>query len=357
MGRDWTPQEYYFQDQIEKDRYGVALRDREIMFHNKITGETVPFYSAEEKDARQQFPEMGFLFDNYYNIFQEFEGYPLERNVLFAYIEALLKSCEDKGYIRMDYAMSVLENMYQSKQYLFGDISIEEMEDKIIDIADNYFVPNTVEKWFRGELTSNFYYSTENNELFAEKIKNTMQNLIRQKEREKVFQTERDNLLAVLLINELLTPVQGHEYILNKKNIPSYKEAKEMFDYEADWCEEFDIHDYEKMLSFVDLLPDYVEMYDGYLQLNDNHTLWSIPDGVSLDDYNYFVSQSCQVFEEVSGQELLLLGRSGRHVCVDAIPENFVKYNFLCDLQGAMEQDVIDDCKEMVMSRAEEEER
>lgn len=84
---------------------------------------------------------------------------------------------------------------------------------------------------------------------------------------------------------------------------------------------------------------------DGYgvcLELSDNHTLWDI-DTPDFDDEEYcFVVESARKqFEEVTGVECFLVGRSGRHVCVEDTFDNATRYFELCDVQRDLEESVI----------------
>jgi len=98
----------------------------------------------------------------------------------------------------------------------------------------------------------------------------------------------------------------------------------------------------------------YYSEYNGsdYIQLSDNHTIWkldsldmSVDDDTAEDmDYLYYslVYSACQKFQEKSGVEVFLLGRSGRHVCVEDTDQNRRRYRSLCNLQSKLEKWVID---------------
>ena len=86
-----------------------------------------------------------------------------------------------------------------------------------------------------------------------------------------------------------------------------------------------------------------------YIELSDNHTLWDI-NGENFDDeyyaesyYTELVNEAAQNFEIETGVRPLLLGRSGRHVCVEYTLKNLENYDFLVRTQRALEEGVIDE--------------
>ena len=88
-----------------------------------------------------------------------------------------------------------------------------------------------------------------------------------------------------------------------------------------------------------------------YIQLSDEHTLWKVhtldkqisdKEAEQWDAFYYdLVREACKKFEEKSGVEVLLLGRSGRHVCVADTPQNRRRYRSLCNLQMKLENKVL----------------
>lgn len=88
-----------------------------------------------------------------------------------------------------------------------------------------------------------------------------------------------------------------------------------------------------------------------YIQLSDNPTVWELdPKGVEMDgenedfaNYYYWdlVNSACKQFEQKSGVEVYLLGRSGRHVCVEDNAQNRRRYRSLCNLQQKLEKWVV----------------
>lgn len=84
-----------------------------------------------------------------------------------------------------------------------------------------------------------------------------------------------------------------------------------------------------------------------YIELSDNHTLWQIEndkfpsDDYAAEEYNTQVESALEDFKAETGVELLLLGRSGRHACVELNYQNALKYSELAGKQNELEQRVI----------------
>lgn len=81
-----------------------------------------------------------------------------------------------------------------------------------------------------------------------------------------------------------------------------------------------------------------------YLQLHDHHTLWDINcENLDWDEYEFIVSQAIRAMEEKhKNLKVYLLGRSGRHVCVEDTPVNRRRYQSLVNTAMEQEQWVID---------------
>ncbi len=90
--------------------------------------------------------------------------------------------------------------------------------------------------------------------------------------------------------------------------------------------------------------------YDVCLELSKNHTMWELEADEWSDredsDYWYLVEVARRDFEKQTGTECLLLGRSGRHVCVEDNYKNAKRYFELCDLQRDLEDRVINQFNE-----------
>lgn len=97
------------------------------------------------------------------------------------------------------------------------------------------------------------------------------------------------------------------------------------------------------------IIKDHIYYYDykKYIELSDKHTLWQIAndkfpsDEIAAEEYNDQVEQALEEFKESTGVELLLLGRSGRHACVELNYHNAVNYSELVGKQSELEDKVI----------------
>ena len=120
---------------------------------------------------------------------------------------------------------------------------------------------------------------------------------------------------------------------------PTYQEAIEDFD---------DRLTRREYSSAVRLLNNSnAEFYSGddgtYLELSDNHTLWEINSSIDEEEYVQLVDTACEEFKNETGVDLYLLGRSGRHACVEINFDNFKRYDELKTAQRKWEKWVIDE--------------
>ena len=88
-----------------------------------------------------------------------------------------------------------------------------------------------------------------------------------------------------------------------------------------------------------------VKYYRGYIQLHNNRTLWDINLANEIDEQHYSIllDNAIAEFESKTGQEVFLLGRSGRHVCVNDTEENRKNYSRLKRLALRLEKELIKD--------------
>jgi len=95
--------------------------------------------------------------------------------------------------------------------------------------------------------------------------------------------------------------------------------------------------------EFKKTLPRYQE-YNGdtFLELHANHTLWKIDNEELNDDDIYIeVESAIDAFESITGTDVYLLGRSGRHVCVEDNKKNSKRYHYLKKVALELEKDFI----------------
>ena len=80
-----------------------------------------------------------------------------------------------------------------------------------------------------------------------------------------------------------------------------------------------------------------------YLELHDNHTMWNINKDFHWEDYENAVHLACIEMERrYKDLTIYLLGRSGRHVCVEDTPTNRRRYQRLIECAKKLEQEIID---------------
>lgn len=112
-------------------------------------------------------------------------------------------------------------------------------------------------------------------------------------------------------------------------------------------------------MPFPKSLPRYHE-YNGdvYLQLHDHHTMWRLDNKCdALTEYELemlycdFVNSAVEEFKFRTGVEVFLLGRSGRHVCVEDTPENSRKYHYLRRRAEKLENKVIESFNSFYVER------
>lgn len=144
-----------------------------------------------------------------------------------------------------------------------------------------------------------------------------------------------------------------YEAALDLKDNPKY------FEYMLEeFGEEFD--DFEtasnaipEMYEAVHAITFYKDGGKNYIQLSDERMDFSgikVPDdkiGELSSGMRIYLEDACTKFEAQTGIEVLLLGRSGRHVCVDNNFENAIRYEELCDIQRKMQDKYVEDIEKL----------
>lgn len=136
------------------------------------------------------------------------------------------------------------------------------------------------------------------------------------------------------------------EVLTNDLDLDDWSNKNEYGEYEENTF----INDDEQFIELVKISLDIKErisnkeisLYDGLLELSDNHTLWEI-DAPDFDIEMYWedVSRLAENFETETGVKLYFEGRSGRHVCVENTLSNAFQYDALCELQQRYEKTLI----------------
>ncbi len=93
--------------------------------------------------------------------------------------------------------------------------------------------------------------------------------------------------------------------------------------------------------EFINTLPRYQE-YNGdtYLELHANRTLWEVDD-VAEDIIYCELEFVIEKFVQATDIDVYLLGRSGRHVCVEDTPKNSRRYQYLRKIALRLENEFI----------------
>ena len=105
-----------------------------------------------------------------------------------------------------------------------------------------------------------------------------------------------------------------------------------------------------------DKYDDEIEYYQNgygpeYIQLSEERTIWKLDrldrhaSDAEAEEWDFYyqslVDEACDKFEQKSGVEVFLLGRNGRHVCVEDTDQNRRRYRSLCNLQMKLEDWVV----------------
>lgn len=78
------------------------------------------------------------------------------------------------------------------------------------------------------------------------------------------------------------------------------------------------------------------------LELHCNHTLWQVKnENLTDDDYIFMVECCVNDFKVMTGTDLILTGRSGRHVCIEDNKRNQLNYWRYKKIAKDLENDLI----------------
>lgn len=138
MSRDWCPRELYFADKHMATQ-GYSMRDSDFMFVNTATGEKIPLKSEEEKTIGKNFPNLSFLLDGWYCVYNS------------------MTNAEAR------------DNLFKLYETTLSAIIIAD-EDPSMVCPTTIFEYSTILSWYRGELDRGFYYNERNNELLFENM-------------------------------------------------------------------------------------------------------------------------------------------------------------------------------------------
>ena len=132
----------------------------------------------------------------------------------------------------------------------------------------------------------------------------------------------------------------------DKDYLPDYEEFN---DYTMDISKDLFDKAKERALEALTNLAEH-QYYDsdgGYgtvLELNDNHTIWELNnESKSYEEWASIVNSKQAQFKADTGVDLLLLGRMGRHACVEPTYDNCINFTYLQETQEKLEQEAIDE--------------
>lgn len=138
---------------------------------------------------------------------------------------------------------------------------------------------------------------------------------------------------------------------LDLKNSDKYHEYMvDEFESEFDDLNELD----EVIAEFYDLVQsltlyksegyDYIELADDQIDFGVGHLKLTDEDYVQLQiSQQVYLDDACLAFTEKTNSEVYLLGRSGRHVCVDCNFDNALRFEELCEVQKNLQARYIED--------------
>ena len=142
---------------------------------------------------------------------------------------------------------------------------------------------------------------------------------------------------------------EAARYLFNegdKDYLPDYEEFN---DYTMDISKDLFDKAKERALEALTNLAEH-QYYDhdgGYgtvLELNDNHTIWELNnENKSYEEWASIVNSKQAQFKADTGVDLLLLGRMGRHACVEPTYDNCMNFTYLQETQERLEKEAIDE--------------
>lgn len=285
---------------------------------------------------------------------------------------AEIRTALDKGEIVLE--SKKVENVYKSEDITFQEI--EARMDNAEDYADLYEaasliadtglridVENLIGQCEDDEDTIDEAVSIICSDLLDMYINDENVEHLREGKKvtesvEDIFKDNEEKDLAKYIFDE----IWDSAYIDGREGRFKEYEAPDLDDVQYYYDENVTEEQYNKIVNLIVTalteIPYYVdsEGSGAYIELNDNHTLWDIeaPEGYEDDGsfqevlYPQLVEEACKDFKAETGVELKLLGRMGRHACVDVTFENIFDWKKLQDVQERLEQEVINDANAML---------
>ena len=160
--------------------------------------------------------------------------------------------------------------------------------------------------------------------------------------------------LAKYLYNDLIaTDYRGNMRL----DIPDNYFVDEIL---CNWDENCKREEYDEIIqAFEKILEDgNIKIYEGNLQLSENHTLLKLNNDVDIDmiEWMFQVDHSLQDLEEETGVEFFYDGRMNRHIVVKNTVEHFLRALELRERLLSYEQGLVDYVNDNYKKTEEEEE-
>lgn len=265
-----------------------------------------------------------------------------KEEVSFQEIETMMDNAED--YADLYNAASYIKNtdLRIDVENLIG--TCEDDEDEI-DQAVSIITSDLID----------MYINDENVENLKENKKLT--------ESAETLDNSDEEDLATLFYEQAMETgtISGREGTIKDYEFDSLEEVQDWYD------ENVTDEVYNKAVAVVTKILNNIKYYKDsegsglFIELNDNHTLWDIEapedyeeDGTLDEVYNDIVSDACAEFQKETGEQLYLLGRSGRHACVSNKFMNAYRYEELKEIQERLEKEVIENANTYLKNGLEE---
>jgi uncharacterized UPF0160 family protein len=171
MSRDFTPKETYMADKELQLTKGEGIRNIRFAWNTA---------TLERKKVEKDFADFAFLYGDFHKMFSKYSELNEERNLLFGYIESCINLTANNEKLEKENIISQIEKFYEKNPSYKHPKGLDYVKEKT-DVLLTAMPSETIEKWFDGKLTNNFYYNTENDELFANAIDKAMCDIVKDK--------------------------------------------------------------------------------------------------------------------------------------------------------------------------------
>lgn len=256
---------------------------------------------------------------------------------------------DETGITETDAQWFIDEYTEMVKEMADGNYIVEsKKEEKKVSAEDEEYFNNEIDKVARQEIEDKFKNDKKEPD---EEIEKRLDKVTESNELEN---SEEEDLATLLYTEAMEWASFDRDGKCNDYELNSLDDLRDWYD--GNLTEET----YNKVVEIVKSAIETTTYYNDsegsgtYIELNDNHTMWDIkvPDdaGTNADffgeTYSMLVQEAAKQFKEETGEELKLLGRMGRHACVNNTFLNAYKYNDLKQVQEKLEKQVIQQSEE-----------